>query len=262
MRSEVGVSLSDAEWTAYTRLRLGLPVVKPGPCQLVRQSKCGERQVCGQLMDAAGAHCVSCKVGGAVIAAHGEGCQILADATREAGYTCRREQVTPELATDDRPSPVMDCDAWGVAGAERLLIDFTLRAGGAARYGQGSRAAAAASAEADKLKAYPTQNGVSVRGVAMEVLGKHGPELQTLLHELADRARATAIQQGRAPARHLHRWRCQLACMCARFVGRQAAQSQASAARAWEATDTAQPVSAFQPSAPIQRALTATPDSP
>ena len=138
---------------------------KLAPASSPGRANAANGKCAGTLWTARGAHCVSCKVGGAVIAAHGEGCQILADATREAGYTCRREQVIPELATDDRPSPVMDCDAWGVAGAERLLIDFTLRAGGAARYGYGSRSdAELASAEADKVKAYPAQNGVSIRG--------------------------------------------------------------------------------------------------
>ena len=186
-------------------------------------------------MDSKGHHCTSCKVGGAVVAAHAEGCQILAEAAREAGYQCRREQIIPELATAACPSPVLDCDAFGLAGAERLLIDFTLRSTAAARYqGEGKRSQAAASAEEDKVTRYPAANGVAVRGAGMETLGRHGPELTALLAELADRARANAISQGKAPARLLRRWRCQLSGVAARLVGRAATQSQAVAARPWE----------------------------
>ena len=230
-RGELGSSLTDAEFVAYTKLRLGMPIVTPGPCQLARVGKGEQRTTCGAMMDAHGTHCVSCKVGGAVLAAHSEGCQVLADACRAAGYFCRREQIVPELATEACPSPVLDLDAFGVAGAERLLLDFTLRSGAAGRYRSGKRADAAGSAEAEKLERYPPAGGVAVRGVAMEVLGHHGPGLTCLLHELADRARATAIQQGRAPARYLQRWRAQLSGAAARLVGRAATLSQASAAR-------------------------------
>ena len=184
-------------------------------------------------MDPKGHHCISCKIGGAVHAAHGEGCQILADATREAGYTSRREQAIPELATAVCPSPVMDIDAFGLAGAERLLIEFTLRSSAAARY-QSKALSAAASAESDKQVRYPAANGVHVRGAGMEILGRHGPELTAILSELADRARANAVQQGRAPTKLLRRWRCQLSGMTARLVGRATTQAQASAARKWE----------------------------
>ena len=186
------------------------------------------------MMDRHGAHCIACKIGGAVTAAHGEGCQVITEAAREAGFTCRREQVIPELATASCPSPVMDIDGWGVPGADRLLLDFTLRFGGAARYGWGQRAEAAASAEADKTKRYPPAGGLLPRGIGMEVLGRHGPELKALLAELADRARHTAVQQGKAPTRLLRKWRCQLSGVAARLVGRQVSQSQAIAARTWE----------------------------
>ena len=145
-----------------------------------------------------------------------------------------REQIIPELATAKCPSPVMDCDAFGLAGADRLLIDFTLRFGMVDRYKLGKRACPAASAESDKQLRYLPMGGVSVRGVGMEVLGRHGPELTSLLAELADRARISAIQHGRAPARLLRKWRCQLSSICARLVGRQVTLSQAGAVHAWE----------------------------
>ena len=233
-RPELGCSLTDPEFVQYTRLRLGLDLVAPGPCQLARVTKDGARQICGAMMDANGGHCVSCKVGGAVLAAHAEGCQIIAGATQEAGYFCRREQIIPELATASCLSPVLDCDAFGLAGADRLLIDFTLRSGMAGRYKWGQRASPATSAEGDKAVRYPGAGGVSVRGAGMELLGKHGPGLTALLTELADRARAAAVQQGRAPTRLLRKWRCQLSGVCARLVGRQSTLSQACAARSWE----------------------------
>ena len=231
---ELNVSLTDHEFMHYTRLRLGMELVRPGPCQLARVTRDGERRICGAFMDAKGGHCIGCKIGGAVVAAHGEGCQIIAAATREGGYYSRREQIVPELATPECPSPVLDVDAFGLASADRLLVDFTLRSNLAERYRWGQRATPAASAESDKHERYPAAGGVSVRGACMEILGKHGPELTALLHELADRARAHAVQQGRAPGRLLRKWRCQLSGVAARLVGRQATLSQASAARSWE----------------------------
>ena len=231
---DLKASLTDAEFVAYSRLRLGLDLVRAGPCQNTRVTSEGEHKQCGVMLDPQGAHCIACKVGGAVVAAHSEGCQILADATREAGYYCRREQVVPELATAACPSPTLDCDAFGLAGADRLLIDFTLRSGMAGRYKWGQRAHAAASGEGDKQVTYPAAGGVSVRGAGMEVLGRHGPDLTALLSELADRARARAAQQGKAPCRWLRRWRCQLSAVAARLVGRQATLSQACAALPWE----------------------------
>ena len=85
-RAELGSVLTDAEFVAYTRVRLGLPVVTPGPCQLTRATQSGEQAVRGAMMDCSGARCMSCKVGGAVLAARSEGCQVLADVCREAGF--------------------------------------------------------------------------------------------------------------------------------------------------------------------------------
>ena len=235
-RVDLTSSLSDTDFRHYTRLRLGLQLVRPGPCQHARAGKSGEKHACMALMDAAGAHCISCKIGGAVHAAHDEGCQIMAEATRAAGYFARREQIIPELATAKCQSPVLDIDAFGLAGADRLLIDFTLRSGMAERYHQGGKRDnnAAGSAEEDKLVRYPARGGVSVRGVAMEIMGRHGPDLTLLLAELADRARVAAVERGRAPARLMHKWRCRLSAMCARLVGRQVAQSLARDPHPWE----------------------------
>ena len=118
------------------------------------------RAVCGARMDAFGVHCISCKIGGAVLAAHSEGNQILAEACRDAGYTARREQIIPELATSACSSLQLDVDMFGVAGADRLLIDFTLRSSVAARYRFGARTDATASAEEEKRMRHPASGGV------------------------------------------------------------------------------------------------------
>ena len=143
------------------------------------------------------------------------------------------EQVVLELATAACPSPQLDVDAFGLAGADRLLLDFTLRNSTAARYGSntGARARAAASGEQDKQDRYPAAGGVAVRGAAMEVLGRHGPGLAALLAELADRARVQAVQQGRAPSRYLRTWRTRLSAVAARLAGRAISLSQAPVAR-------------------------------
>ena len=219
-RGEVRSMLTDAEWLAYTRMRLGATVSDYGTCQLQRVTQDGARTVCGARLDRYGKHCVSCKVGGAVLAAHAESNQVLADACREAGYTSRREQVVPELATAACPNPVLDVDAFGVAGSDRLLLDFTLRNQAATRYQRGGRSDPTRSAEEDKQARYPPRGGVAVRGLAMEVLGRHGPGLAALLQELADRARVQVVQQGRAPGRYLRTWRTRLSVTAARLVGR------------------------------------------
>jgi hypothetical protein len=66
-------------------------------------------------------------VGGAVLAAHSEGCQALAEAYREAGYVCQREQidlpleVLPGIEPTDTPPPPQGNG--GVKGMQKLAAE-------------------------------------------------------------------------------------------------------------------------------------------
>ena len=170
---------------------------------------------------------MSCKVGGAVYAAHNEGCDILHEAAKAAGYQSRREQIVVEFATATCLSPKLDIEGWGVAWAERLLVDFTIRNPLADRYATGeARSDAAATAEEEKEQRYPPRGGVRVRGAALELYGKHGEGMRALLAEFADRARERERASGVATTRWIRRWRVQLSAVTVRLVGRAIQKAQ------------------------------------
>ena len=64
---------------------------------------------------------------------HDACCDRLLGAARAAGFRALREQVVPELASQTRAEPRVDVDAWGLAAAPRVLLDFTVCAPFAAR---------------------------------------------------------------------------------------------------------------------------------
>ena len=163
-----------------------------------------------------------CKVGGAPYAAHSQGCQYLYEASIQAGYQSRREQIVPELATAACLSPQLDIEGWGLFGHARLLIDFTIRHPLAERY---TISSATKTAAGEKATHYPRQQGLEVRTAAVEVYGKHGKDLQNLREHLADLARQRERSLGVAPTRWLRRWRVQLSSMLAHHVGRAVQQA-------------------------------------
>ena len=102
-----------------------------------------------------------------------------------------------------------------------MLIDFTLRNPLAERYtATRARGDAAATAEDEKEDRYPPRAGLRVRGAAMELFGRHGDGLRSLLAELADRARARERAQGHAPTRWLRKWRARLSAVAVWLEGR------------------------------------------
>ena len=159
-----------------------------------------------------------CKCGGAPYCAHSQGANILLKASQQAGYQSRREQVIPELATAACRSPQLDVEGWSTAGCDRLLIDFSIRHPGAARYSTGQQATVVAGRE--KTDHYGSSQGLHVRTAAMETYGCHGEELCSLLEQLADLARQREFAFGLPPTRWLRRWRAQLSLATAHMVGR------------------------------------------
>ena len=224
-RGDGVTSLTDAHFVSATRFRLNLPTMEACACQHVTRK--GGR-LCGERSDSKGHHAMTCKVGGAPYAAHGQGCHILHQAHGQAGFQCKREQIVPEFASSKCPSPQLDLDAWSLQGAERLLVDFTIRHPLAGRYVMCGDATKAS--EKEKLVDYPARAGLTVVPAAMETYGRHGESLRRLLETLADRARQRDLSFGHAPGRWLKRWRAQLSHAMATFVGR-AVQSSETAPR-------------------------------
>ena len=216
--SEAGTSLADAEFCTGLRMRIGKPVCPPGHCQHRSRRAGAAGRPCGAQLDPDGKHAVECKIGGEVNVLHDGGCTILLGAARAAGYAALAEQVVPELRSATKAEPRLDIDAWGVPSQPRLLLDFTVRDPAAKRYEahRGEEAGTARQGEKEKATTYPPAGGCCVTGVCMERLGRHGPNLASLLHDFADLARRRDSDRGLAPKRWLRLWRVQLSCAAVR----------------------------------------------
>ena len=214
-RAEGIRTLPDRYFIAATRLRLGLPVLAPGICAHTTKSNPPKR--CTEILDTHGLHACTCKVGGALYAAHGSGCHVLFQAVQSGGYQSLREQIVPEFATQSTPSPQIDVDGWGLLGQTRLLVDFTIRNPLAERYCNRDLNAAA---HTDKTSHYAAAHGLHVTPATIDTFGRHSPDLAYLLEHLADLARTREKQMGLPPTRWLRKWRAQLSSILAHMVGR------------------------------------------
>ena len=104
-----------------------------------------------------------------------------------------------------------------------MRLDFTVVSPWASRNLQAARAGPAESArraEEDKGKEYGSKGGISVKGLAMEAGGRHGPQLGEHLRLLASLARRRDGLAGREPRHHLRVWRQRLAVLLGRFTAR------------------------------------------
>ena len=214
-----GGALTDNEFVYATRFRMGMRVMSPGVCHHQKggdQAK--QRSTCFAPVDPHGHHAVTCKCGGAPYCAHSQGANVLLQASVSAGYQSRREQVVPELASAKCQAPQLDVEGWSTVGLSRLLIDFSIRHPGAARYSVGQDATVVAGRE--KQGHYGSRQGLLVRTAAMETYGRLGEECTELLDQLADLARQRDRRHGLPPTKWLHKWRAQLSLVTARLVGR------------------------------------------
>ena len=158
--------------------------------------------------------------GGARTTVHDVGCAIIHQACRAAGLRAQREVLAPDLATPKLTQPRVDVDAWGHTGLPHLRIDFTTVTASAARYqrAQHRPAQAAETAEQGKANKYGHRpGGVGVTGAAMELSGRHGSSLDSILRKFAGYARANATATGTDAPRHLQIWRMALSVALARF---------------------------------------------
>ena len=221
--SEAGFSLTDQEFRLATRWRMGLDLTIAPAC---RHTTTGRAQApprpCRHALDPKGVHALTCKIGGCTNTVHNAVADVIHEACKAAGYSARREQVIPELATEAVKEPRLDVEAWGVAGHGRLLLDITVRNERAERY-RGNHATSRA--EREKSTKYPAKGGVQATGIAVSVQGRHGPQLAELLDGLADLARARELSRSMAPTKWLKKWRAQIAMELARFVGRAASSA-------------------------------------
>ena len=102
-----------------------------------------------------------------------------------------------------------------------LRLDFTAVKPESARYQRANRqnTQAAAAAERGKANKYGRRPGATgVTGLSMELSGRFGPNLDTLLRKLAGFARAGASTTGSDNTRHLQQWRMALSVALARFT--------------------------------------------
>ena len=199
-------------------------------------------------LDPNGNHAAACNIGGGVTAIHDSVADVLYDAGRAAGYNGLREQIIAAFATPQRLEPRLDVELWGHSCAPDVLIDVTVCAPWAARY-SAAPTKATTSAEIRKNGAYPATGGISVTGAAVDLLGRFGPQLSSLLDEWATLARTRDISRGVAPRRLLHAWRTRISALIARGVGQQIA----AATRCTATTQLADPLTstpAAQPAEP------------
>ena len=185
--------LDGIEFRINARVRLDLPVIQWGLCQHQRRQKSdgtpGAR--CLAHVEEQGQHAQRCLIGGDRAKLHDVGCHIFHIACCEAGLTSQREAVVPALATEKLTEPRDDVDAWGHPGLPRMRLDLTVVDAEVLHYSSIMRKAqkqdpATAQAEKAKESKYgKTKGGIGVTGIAVQLSGRFGPRLDTLLRKLA-----------------------------------------------------------------------------
>ena len=219
-------SLDDMEFRINARVRLDLPVTQRGLCQHQRRQKSdgtpGAR--CFAHLDEQGQHAQRCLMGGDRAKLHDVGCHIIHNACCEAGLKSQREVVVPALATEELTEPRFDVDAWGHPGLPHMRLDLTVVDAEALHYSSvmgkaQEQAPAAAQAEKAKENKYgKTKGGIGVMGIAMQLSGRFGPGLDTLLRKLAGYKRAITKAAGKDSGRLLQEWRKLLSVALARYT--------------------------------------------
>ena len=160
-------------------------------------------------------------IGGARITLHDVGCHLTHKACVDAGLRSQQEVVVPALAIEKLTEPRVDVDAWGHPGLPHLRLDFTVTDPRTEHFSSAHReiAGAAAKAEGAKAEKYGTPiGGVGVTGLALELSGRFGPGLDSLLRRLAGYRRALQSAAGREAGRPLQTWRLAFSLALARYA--------------------------------------------
>ena len=156
---------------------------------------------------------------------------ILAQASRDAGYAALMEQAVPEFGLRKRQrngrevdeEAILDFELFGHAVAPDRLLDGTVRHPAAsqvvARSATELGAAASEGAEC-KEKRYPPTAGKAVLPCAVETWGYADARVEALFEELAALASQRQRDRGLLPGRWRARWRTQLSVGLAMDIGK------------------------------------------
>ena len=172
---------------------------------------------------------MSCNIGAGVTAIHDTLRDLLARAGVAAGFRTLCEQVIPDLASGNRQEPRVDVEAWGHSTCANVLLDVTVPDPFAVRYNRSEHkqhVPPTIDAELQKNNEYPRTGDAHVRGVAVDLLGHIGPQLEGLLHEWAALARQRDLAFGVSGRRWIACWRAQISAAVARGVARQVQTAQ------------------------------------
>jgi hypothetical protein len=191
-----GDLFEDAQFRVACRLRL--QVARPGALHVAKLSPhCKHRAksdgtMCGEVLDNAGLHPLTCKCGGLITGRHDGARDWLAGLVgkslgREAAAAC--EQYVPRWDRTKADGSVERArlDVVYLHGGRRVFVDLafvTARSrNGAAMRSQAARDGAAAEREEDdKRRRYP---GPDLRPFVVESLGRMGEDASALLRDLA-----------------------------------------------------------------------------
>ena len=138
----------------------------------------------------------------------------------QRGANRQREVIVPTPATKKLTEARVDVGTWGHPGLPHIRLDCTVVDEGAHHYSSAIRkgqeeALAAAQAERAKTNKYgKAKGGVGVTGISMQLNGRFGPWLDTLLRVLA-RYNKAAYRDGGRP---LQEWQKLLSVALARYT--------------------------------------------
>ena len=120
------------------------------------------------------------------------------------GLKSQREVVVPALATEKLTEPRVDVGAWGHPGLPHMRLDLTVVDAEALHYSSVMRKAQEQAPQQHKrrrrkkTKMEKTKGGIGVMGIALQLSGRFGPGLDTLLRQLAGYKRAIAKAAGKS----------------------------------------------------------------
>ena len=230
--------LNDSEFNHAVRWRIGLPVMRAGPCQVRNANTSGEiaEERCGQCLDALGDHAVLCGRGGGKYRAHTAVCRCLGRFAREAGIERTFEEVCPQLlkgepGSDHAVEARLDVHMW--SGGQQWLMEEWVDATVGHPWRKSGRAQAssvdgstAAAAEGRKRKRYGEgQGGITVSPFAVETWGRLGTSATELLAKMAAHWAGNASLGPAAAAAKVRRWRAELGIALARAQAATAAKA-------------------------------------
>ena len=212
-------SFSTPVWRIAARLRLGLAVAEAGQCS---HKYVAEDSRCAAHSDALGIHAACCAVGGLRLGRHHTIVRLLQRWAKEAGFQVNREMHVREWRRPKKDgsmkAAIMDLVCGGHTSLPARWVDVTVRHPLASTYideAERTAGAALAAARRDKLKNYPTRDGMHCTVFGLEVYGRITEEAAQLITEWAGAASQEKQALG-LPARSARgRWLTELSAQLA-----------------------------------------------